>query len=44
MTQLGVAAQPPATGTPLLEARGLTKHFPVHGTASGPGVGPDAGP
>ena len=31
MTQLGVAAQPPATGTPLLEARDLTKHFPVHG-------------
>jgi peptide/nickel transport system ATP-binding protein len=30
MTQLGVAAQPPATGTPLLEARNLTKHFPVH--------------
>jgi peptide/nickel transport system ATP-binding protein len=33
MTQLGVAAQPPATGTPLLEARELTKHFPVHGAA-----------
>jgi peptide/nickel transport system ATP-binding protein len=32
MTQLGVTAQPPATGAPLLEARGLTKHFPVHGT------------
>jgi peptide/nickel transport system ATP-binding protein len=30
MTQLGVAPQPPATGTPLLEARNLTKHFPVH--------------
>ncbi len=30
MTQLGVAPQPPATGTPLLEARDLTKHFPVH--------------
>jgi peptide/nickel transport system ATP-binding protein len=30
MTQLGVAPQPPATGTPLLEARNITKHFPVH--------------
>ena len=30
MTELGVTAQPPATGTPLLEARNLTKHFPVH--------------
>ena len=30
MTELGVTAQPPATGTPLLEARHLTKHFPVH--------------
>jgi peptide/nickel transport system ATP-binding protein len=41
MTQLGVAARPPATGTPVLEARNLTKHFPVHGTAprtrGGPG-------
>src|SRR5262245_1321745 len=27
MTQLGVIAPPPATGTPLLEARDLTKHF-----------------
>jgi peptide/nickel transport system ATP-binding protein len=34
MTQLGVAAQPPATGTPLLEARSLTKHFRVHAAAS----------
>ena len=34
MTQLGVAAQPAATGTPLLEARHLTKHFPVHRTVS----------
>jgi peptide/nickel transport system ATP-binding protein len=31
MTQLEVTAQPPATGTPPLEARGLTKHFPVSG-------------
>jgi len=39
MTQLGVAAQPPATGTPLLEARNLTKHFPVYGAApAGRGV------
>jgi peptide/nickel transport system ATP-binding protein len=44
MTQLGVTAQPPATETPLLEARDLTKHFPVHGAipriggGSGPGV------
>jgi peptide/nickel transport system ATP-binding protein len=30
MTQLSAAARPPAAGTPLLEARGLTKHFPVH--------------
>jgi len=30
MTQLEVVAQPPAAGTPLLEARHLTKHFPVH--------------
>ena len=30
MTQLGVTAQPPVTSPPLLEARGLTKHFPVH--------------
>jgi peptide/nickel transport system ATP-binding protein len=33
MTQLRLAGQPPATGTPLLEARHLTKHFPVHGAA-----------
>ena len=38
MTQLRVAGQPPATGTPLLEARNLTKHFPVHG-AAGRGAG-----
>ena len=30
MTELGVTAQPPVTGTPVLEARGVTKHFPVH--------------
>jgi peptide/nickel transport system ATP-binding protein len=30
MTELGVTAQPPVTGAPLLEARHLTKHFPVH--------------
>jgi peptide/nickel transport system ATP-binding protein len=30
MTQLHDSAPAPATGTPLLEARGLTKHFPVH--------------
>jgi peptide/nickel transport system ATP-binding protein len=34
MTQLGVTAPPPATGTPLLEARDLTKHFPVYRAAS----------
>jgi peptide/nickel transport system ATP-binding protein len=33
MTHLRLVAQPPATGTPVLEARGLTKHFPVHGGA-----------
>jgi peptide/nickel transport system ATP-binding protein len=33
MTQLRLAGQPPATGTPLLEARNLTKHFDVHGAA-----------
>jgi len=39
MTQLGVIAPPPATGTPLLEARGLTKHFPVHrGVSAGRAV------
>jgi peptide/nickel transport system ATP-binding protein len=42
MTQLEVTAQPPETGTPLLEARGLTKHFPVHGTL--PGIGSRSGP
>ena len=31
MTQLQDAAPAPATGTPLLEARNLTKHFPLHG-------------
>jgi peptide/nickel transport system ATP-binding protein len=31
MTQLQDAAPAPATGTPLLEARDLTKHFPLHG-------------
>jgi peptide/nickel transport system ATP-binding protein len=34
MTQLEMTAPPPATGTPLLEARGLTKHFPVHHAVS----------
>jgi len=34
MTQLGVTAEAPATGTPVLEARNLTKHFPVHGPVS----------
>jgi peptide/nickel transport system ATP-binding protein len=34
MTELRDAAPAPATGTPLLEARGLTKHFPVHRAAS----------
>jgi peptide/nickel transport system ATP-binding protein len=34
MTQLEITAPQPATGTPLLEARGLTKHFPVHHAAS----------
>jgi peptide/nickel transport system ATP-binding protein len=42
MTQLGVTAQPPATETPLLEARGLTKHFPVHGNV--PRIGGGSGP
>ncbi len=35
MTELGVTAQAPATGTPLLAGRGLTKHFPVYGAARG---------
>jgi peptide/nickel transport system ATP-binding protein len=30
MTELEVTAQPPVTGTPVLEARSLTKHFAVH--------------
>ena len=34
MTQLETTAPSPATGTPLLEARGLTKHFPVHRAAT----------
>jgi peptide/nickel transport system ATP-binding protein len=34
MTQLQDAAPAPATGTPLLEARDLTKHFPLHGRGS----------
>jgi peptide/nickel transport system ATP-binding protein len=42
MTQLEVTAQPPGTGTPLLEAQGLTKHFPVHGTV--PRIGGGSGP
>jgi peptide/nickel transport system ATP-binding protein len=33
MTQIQGIAQPPATSAPPLEARGLTKHFPVHGRA-----------
>jgi peptide/nickel transport system ATP-binding protein len=35
MTQLTDTAPPPGTGTPLLEARNLTKHFPLHGRARG---------
>jgi peptide/nickel transport system ATP-binding protein len=35
MTQVQGIAQPPATSPPPLEARGLTKHFPVHGGAGG---------
>ena len=35
MTQLTGTAPPPPTGTPLLEARHLTKHFPLHGRARG---------
>jgi len=35
MTELGTTAQAPATGTPLMEARGLTKHFPAHGGLRG---------
>jgi len=34
MTQLQDAAPAPATETPLLEARDLTKHFPLHGRSS----------
>jgi peptide/nickel transport system ATP-binding protein len=34
MTQLQDAAEPSATGAPLLEARHLTKHFPVHRAVS----------
>jgi peptide/nickel transport system ATP-binding protein len=34
MTQLEATAQRPAAETPVLEARNLTKHFPVHGAAS----------
>jgi peptide/nickel transport system ATP-binding protein len=30
MTESGLTSQPPITGAPLLEARGLTKHFAVH--------------
>ena len=39
MTQLQDAAPAPATGTPLLEARNLTKHFPLHGHRSSGGRG-----
>jgi peptide/nickel transport system ATP-binding protein len=42
MTQLGVAAQPSATGTPVLDARNLTKHFPVHRGAVAGGAAPRA--
>jgi peptide/nickel transport system ATP-binding protein len=35
MIQLTGTAPPPATGAPLLEARNLTKHFPLHGRARG---------
>ena len=35
MTQAQDIAQPPATSAPALEARGLTKHFPVHGGTGG---------
>jgi len=35
MTETGLTARQPATGTPLLEARGLTKHFAVHQGAAG---------
>jgi peptide/nickel transport system ATP-binding protein len=37
MTQVQGIAQPPATSPPPLEARGLTKHFAVHGAAGGAG-------
>jgi peptide/nickel transport system ATP-binding protein len=43
MTELGVTADAPATGTPLLEARGLTKHFPARGAMRG-GPGRRGGP
>jgi peptide/nickel transport system ATP-binding protein len=39
MTQLSDAPQPAATGTPLLEARDLTKHFAVHGRLGRGGAG-----
>lgn len=35
MTQLSTTPQAPPAGTPLLEARGLTKHFVVHGAVRG---------
>jgi len=34
MTQIQDISQPPATSAPALEARGLTKHFAVHGGTS----------
>ena len=34
MTQLQDAVEPSGTGAPLLEARHLTKHFPVHRAVS----------
>ncbi|HXF20494.1 MAG TPA: ATP-binding cassette domain-containing protein, partial [Streptosporangiaceae bacterium] len=30
MTETAAATRPPEAAVPLLEARGLTKHFPVH--------------
>jgi peptide/nickel transport system ATP-binding protein len=35
MTELREAAPPPATSAPVLEVRGLTKHFAVHGARRG---------
>jgi peptide/nickel transport system ATP-binding protein len=43
MTQIQDIAQPPATSAPALEARDLTKHFPVHGARAAGGAGDERG-